>query len=186
MIMPRHLLAAIAATCAVTCVAVPEDPTISCPDGSICPSDKVCIPAGGGCVGADQLDACAGRVEGGSCVLVGIGEGKCRDLICVFAYCGDAIVDAGEQCDDGNLVNDDACTVNCQAARCGDGIVQSPEACDLVVGNDDQGECTSACALATCGDGLVYLGVEACDDGNTAAGDGCDPACQLEGAVVGG
>src|SRR5262249_16180922 len=34
-----------------------------------------------------------------------------------------------------------------------------------------------------CGDAIVQSG-EQCDDGNTAAGDGCSPACQLEGDFV--
>jgi cysteine-rich repeat protein len=35
-------------------------------------------------------------------------------------------------------------------------------------------------ALGTCGNGVVEPG-EQCDDGNTVAGDGCSPTCQLEG-----
>jgi cysteine-rich repeat protein len=38
----------------------------------------------------------------------------------------------------------------------------------------------------TCGDGMV-VGVEQCDDGGTAAGDGCDPSCRIEiGATCAG
>ncbi len=33
---------------------------------------------------------------------------------------------------------------------------------------------------AICGDGIVAPGLEACDDGNARAGDGCDPSCGLE------
>ncbi|MGK4009308.1 DUF4215 domain-containing protein [Sorangium sp. So ce1036] len=33
---------------------------------------------------------------------------------------------------------------------------------------------------ATCGDGVVGAPAEACDDGNQAAGDGCDPGCAVE------
>ena len=35
----------------------------------------------------------------------------------------------------------------------------------------------------TCGNGVLNTG-EACDDGNTAAGDGCSPICQSEGAAA--
>ena len=38
--------------------------------------------------------------------------------------CGDGDVDAGEQCDDGNDVDTDACTNGCTEAICGDGIVR--------------------------------------------------------------
>src|SRR5262249_48383395 len=37
---------------------------------------------------------------------------------------------------------------------------------------------TQACAVS-CGNGAIELG-EACDDGNTVAGDGCSPACTVE------
>jgi cysteine-rich repeat protein len=33
-----------------------------------------------------------------------------------------------------------------------------------------------------CGDGVRGLPVEECDDGNVIAGDGCSPACRLEGS----
>ncbi|MGK3997931.1 DVUA0089 family protein [Sorangium sp. So ce1024] len=33
---------------------------------------------------------------------------------------------------------------------------------------------------AVCGDGAVAVPAEACDDGNRAAGDGCDPDCAIE------
>lgn len=41
----------------------------------------------------------------------------------------------------------------------------------------------SAGAAGTCGDGVLDSG-EACDDGNTSAGDCCSPSCQLEAATV--
>jgi cysteine-rich repeat protein len=46
------------------------------------------------------------------------------------AVCGDGRVDRGEQCDDGNRADDDAC-VRCRWARCGDGFVRKGvEECD--------------------------------------------------------
>ena len=45
--------------------------------------------------------------------------------------CGNGVTEAGEECDDGNAVESDACLNNCKAAQCGDGIVQvGVEACD--------------------------------------------------------
>ena len=38
--------------------------------------------------------------------------------------------------------------------------------------------CLSTCELASCGDGFVHTGVELCDDGNLADGDGCPSGCQ--------
>jgi cysteine-rich repeat protein len=37
-----------------------------------------------------------------------------------FANCGNGVVDAGEECDDGNLFDDDDCLSTCVVARCGD------------------------------------------------------------------
>ncbi|MCA9656707.1 MAG: DUF4215 domain-containing protein, partial [Myxococcales bacterium] len=39
--------------------------------------------------------------------------------------CGDGVVAAGEECDDGNADNTDACLSTCVLARCGDGVVQA-------------------------------------------------------------
>lgn len=44
--------------------------------------------------------------------------------------CGDGITDTGEECDDGNNVNNDGCSENCKTEYCGDGVVQIGEACD--------------------------------------------------------
>jgi len=41
----------------------------------------------------------------------------------------------------------------------------------------------TSCAAFACGDGVVDDG-EACDDGNTTAGDGCSPVCQEEPAYA--
>src|SRR5689334_20938744 len=47
------------------------------------------------------------------------------------AVCGNGTVETGEDCDDGNQVNDDACSNICKLPGCGDGIVQLGEECDL-------------------------------------------------------
>ena len=54
------------------------------------------------------------------------------DVDCTAVMCGDNVVNmaAGEVCDDGNMVDTDAC-VACKAAKCGDGKVQAGvEECD--------------------------------------------------------
>ncbi len=98
------------------------------------------------------------------------------DAFCLSGTCGDTTSDPGEQCDDGNGDNTDAC-INCTEAVCGDGFVQSGvEGCDD--GNLVQTDaCINTCASATCGDGFVQAGVEECDDGNTMSGDGCSANC---------
>ncbi len=90
--------------------------------------------------------------------------------------CGNAVVDAGEGCDDGNKLDTDSCVVGCKAARCGDGFVRAGvEACDD--GNLDDGDaCTNGCALPTCGNGILNPG-EDCDDANANDTDGCLSTC---------
>ena len=98
------------------------------------------------------------------------------------AVCGDGAVQAGEECDDGNEDDGDACLSTCEAAVCGDGAVQvGIEECDD--GNEDDGDaCLSSCAKAKCGDGAVQAGVEACDagpDNGFGIYGGCTPWCTL-------
>ncbi len=65
--------------------------------------------------------------------------------------CGDGIVQGGEDCDDGNLSEDDRCTNNCRQIVCGDGLVRGNEECeDGNLSNDDF--CSSQCKRFRCGD----------------------------------
>ena len=101
--------------------------------------------------------------------------------------CGDGVVDAGEECDDGNEDNTDACINNCTMATCGDGIVQAGvEACDD--GNEVNDDmCNNGCQFNPyCGDGVVDVG-EACDDGdqddtNVCANDCTQNICNMMGS----
>lgn len=62
-------------------------------------------------------------------------------------YCGNTVVDPGENCDDGNSSNTDACLNSCTDASCGDGYVQvGIEDCD---DGGSNGACPSACST-TC------------------------------------
>lgn len=63
--------------------------------------------------------------------------------------CGDARVEAAEQCDDGNAVDGDGCSATCTnevTPACGDGILQAGEACDDQNATDGDG-CSSTCAI---------------------------------------
>ncbi len=62
------------------------------------------------------------------------------------ASCGDGVVQASEQCDDGNIVDNDGCSGRCMDEFCGDGTVQPPEQCDdgNTRSNDD---CSSRCTF---------------------------------------
>jgi cysteine-rich repeat protein len=93
-------------------------------------------------------------------------------------FCGDGIVQPGEQCDLGGQNSETGmCTPECLVAMCGDGFVLSGvEACDD--GNfTNTDACVLNCQLATCGDGYLQQGVEICDDGNTDDADGCTTMC---------
>ena len=73
----------------------------------------------------------------------------------VPAVCGDGTREVPEECDDGNLINDDGCSSQCtiesNGVICGDGVRLAPV--DAPIGFDEQ-----------------------CDDGNLNAGDGCSEA----------
>ena len=68
-------------------------------------------------------------------------------------------------CDDGNTVNGDGCSRDCQEEcgySCSGGRSSSPDVC-----------------TASCGDGL-RVGAEECDHANNVNGDGCSSTCALE------
>ncbi len=128
--------------------------------------------------------------------------------ICVdVGGCGDGIIEKGEVCDDGNIldgeVNDagvlalDKCSHDCKSDQtCGNGIVDPGEACDD--GNIVDGEVNDAGVFAldkcshdcksdqTCGNGVVDPG-EMCDHGdhNGTPNGGCDSHCRLISFVCG-
>jgi cysteine-rich repeat protein len=114
------------------------------------------------------------------------------NLLADTARCGDSRVDAPETCDDGNDVDEDACTNTCRRAACGDGILRSDlryghenfEICDD--GNTvDEDACLNNCTEAFCGDGFLRRDLdpeedvdgERCDDGNDDNQDTCSRDC---------
>jgi cysteine-rich repeat protein len=107
-------------------------------------------------------------------------DARTVEVICTLgAGCTNGQMDPGEECDDGNTVNDDGCTNSCQLPECGDGILQMGEECDD--GNTMNGDmCSTVCDIIECGDGEVDPG-ESCDDGNTVNDDACPNSCELPG-----
>ncbi|CAD8090863.1 unnamed protein product [Paramecium sonneborni] len=93
--------------------------------------------------------------------------------------CGDGLVNGYEQCDDGNLIENDGCNNTCEFQ------------CHFACLNCDNGKCLECdhylgyfksnkqCASA-CGDGLWEQNTEQCDDGNLINQDGCDKNCRIE------
>jgi len=106
----------------------------------------------------------------GSGAVVGVGgagvagEAPCdpNDPECTPSICGNAVVDPGEECDDGNTESGDGCSGGCRTEVWP--ICVPPELCQPVI---------------VCGDGELEA-AETCDDGNVTAGDGCSPECQVE------
>ena len=80
--------------------------------------------------------------------------------------CGDGVMDPGEDCD-----TDDLGGASCGSLGYGTGTLACDSNCGFVVSGCDN--------PPVCGDSTVDIGEE-CDDGNTTAGDGCDPLCQIE------
>ncbi len=115
---------------------------------------------------------------------MGFGHAGCSDDDASGAVCGNGIVEAGEDCDDGNNLNGDGCSGSCMdesTSECGNGTVETGEECDD--GNTTNGDgCSATCqdeSTPECGNGTVETG-EDCDDGNTTNGDGCSATCQDE------
>jgi len=66
--------------------------------------------------------------------------------------CGNNILDPGEQCDDGNNVNGDGCTINCIREYCGDRVVNNVnEQCDDGNNINNDG-CSGDCRKEFCTD----------------------------------
>ncbi len=99
--------------------------------------------------------------------------------ICIKSACGNDVVEADEECDDGNLGDNDDCLQVCKLNTCGDGQVKlRTEACDDGNGANGDG-CDSNCTMTACGNGVVSPD-EMCDDGNNNVdNDGCNNDCTV-------
>ena len=81
--------------------------------------------------------------------------------------CGNGVLEAGEQCDNGNQ------------AGCNNCVIQSGYECANTQGAPSV--CTPKVVIGNCGNGLFEPNAgEVCEDGNTANGDGCSSFCQVE------
>lgn len=98
--------------------------------------------------------------------------------------CGDGIVQSGEECDDGNFADDDACLSSCRSARCGDGVVWTGvEECDTT----DMPACTTSCGTdgyQSC-IGCGWTSCEATGDECNGVDDDCDGRTDEDGCAWG-
>ncbi len=76
---------------------------------------------------------------------------------CAVPVCGNGIAEAGEQCDDGNLVNTDDCLNTCLTPTCGDSYVWA--------GNE------------TCDDGNAVTETQTCGNAIKENGSYCNASC---------
>ena len=122
---------------------------------------------------------------------------SCEEVQGITHVCGDSVIDAIEECDDGSSNSDtglDACRLDCSFASCGDGVVDTGETCDggdksqdCVYGELSCTVCSFSCeeiggTIHVCGDGTVDTEEEVCDDGannsNTEI-DACRENCSF-------
>ena len=112
-----------------------------CANGLVCPGDSICDEIHDRCITQDQLDECAGQLDGELCT-VAAGTGGCLDGVCLPAVCGDQMIVGTEVCEPGlpvpgftcqsfgsyepeGLVCTEVCTFDIRAcgARCGDDMI---------------------------------------------------------------
>src|SRR5205814_474942 len=144
------------------------------PDATVCSTGIIC-PAGTQCAAAQP--------------------------VCITNNCGNAKIDPGETCDDGNILDGDGCAHDCLSSEeCGDHVVNTAagEVCDdgntmggdgcsadcrsnEICGNGGEAAaCNLDCTTSVCGDGKLNTHAgELCDDHNTTDGDGCEHDCTL-------
>ncbi|MBR4984270.1 MAG: DUF4215 domain-containing protein [Proteobacteria bacterium] len=144
----------------------------NCNNGKLDPGEDCDCAGSGTCIFADAYQS---------------GNPAC--LNCRISGCGDGILDGSnkEECDDGNLSDEDMCTSKCTLPKCGDGIVSPAigEVCDDGINDGGYGHCGYGCSYEPpkCGDGIVdQAHGELCDDGPDMAGGygKCTKACKYE------
>jgi fibro-slime domain-containing protein len=197
---PYYTCAVVGQACTsdIVCGNGVVDPTEACDDGQATPTsgdgcsadcktieeDFLCLTEGQPCL--DLLKCGDGRIYGSeecddgeavptngdgcsaSCTLEDPTTWSCKpgQKCTLKPYCGDLKVQPGETCDDGgghSPVGNDGCSATCQ--------VEEGWKCPAA-----GGACTPPPPVV-CGDKKLGAG-EACDDGNTADGDGCAANCK--------
>lgn len=141
----------------------------SCDDG-ITNGDETDLDCGGNCQGCLNGTRC--RYDS-DCA-----ANRCTDGICQDPYCGDGLMNDGEDCDDGNQNAEDGCSPACTIEpgwACDTGSCERvPEVCDDI-DNDADGQIDENCDAdgdGFCHSDAIVIGTPAvCPEGNT---DCCD------------
>ncbi len=157
-------------------------------DGPACDADCTIAECGDARVNRNHTPLGAPGVE--QCDDGGTDDGDGCSATCQIETCGNNVTETanGEECDDGNETDTDACRNDCRLPRCGDGLTNGTPIEDCDSGAINSVVCNFDCTTPACGDGIINrlftpplaAGVEQCDDGGTAAGDGCSATCQIE------
>jgi len=139
------------------------DPGEQCDDGNLINGDgcsSICVRECGNGALNPSLEQCDNGTLNSNTA-----PNACR-ANCRLPFCGDGVVDAGEQCDNGTWMGIDPgqCRPNCTLPNCGDGITDPNEDCDNGLSfNGPNSNCSTSCRT-NCGDGIIQTG-EQCDEG---------------------
>ncbi len=117
-------------SCATALAGCADD---SMADGGLPDAGDVAMDGGGG-ADSGMADPDAAGTDGGPGDDSGLPPGRC----------GDGMLNAGEECDDGNRTADDGCDAEC-LLECGDGVLQTGEGCDPGIAAGDPGACPTDC-----------------------------------------
>jgi cysteine-rich repeat protein len=101
------------------------------------------------------------------------------------AGCGNGVLEPGEACDDGNLLDGDCCSSSCQAETPGATCASDGNSCTDDV-CDTRGRCTHVANDAPCSDGDPCTSGDRCSAGTCIPGAPCDPclACDPSAGCV--
>ncbi|MEO0814774.1 MAG: DUF4215 domain-containing protein, partial [Myxococcota bacterium] len=144
------------------------------------PALGLCFASTGPCQFEDE-DEFVALENGTLCELDDGNDGVCIDAVCAETRCGDGIVSAPEECDDGENAGGgpNVCQPGCVFPACGNGFVDTDfgEECDDGAANGNGFSlCTAQCLNNRCGDSYL-AGAEECDDGNSSDNDACVGNC---------
>ncbi len=125
----------------------------------------VALLFGGACASQPDAHVCASGI-----ICPAPLECAAVQAVCITNKCGNGIVDTGELCDDGNIVDGDGCSHDCLSIEmCGNGVKDPGEDCDDMNTHDGKCDDGSPCNVGdTCPTGVCH-------------GDGCSHDCKSQG-----
>ena len=141
-------------------------PSARCGDGivdpgEVCDGDVLCTSPGGSFL---LCSACAAFTSGPCTATTTTLPGS-------PSRCGDGVLDAGEQCDDGNTSDCDGCSTACTREVVGNGVVDCGEECDD--GNTADCDGCNGDGEIECGNGVIDAECGEVCDGADVAGQTC-------------